>query len=98
MPRFSERMGLSPVVIQTDGMDGTLRNAIWNFISRMATTSGNFRRTLRTVEGLTDEIVGLPIQNVNDGDPLAWLLRHFQGLEWPHVYDALEWVVERAET
>lgn len=95
---FSEKMGLVRVVIQTDGMSDALRNSIWNFITRLVEMPGDWHEAHRSVEGLTDAIIGVPVQSIDYGAPLVWLLRHFQNLPWPRVYDALEYIVDRAPT
>src|SRR5713226_7554577 len=94
---FSERMGLVPVVVQTDGMNDALRNSIWNFISRLLEMPreqkryGDTNRTLESVRLIADAILGIPIQEIPHHWAMETLLMKFKTLPWPRVYDALEY-------
>lgn len=91
--RFSERQGFKNYndFIQTESMDDSLRNSIWNTIltlyydkhiySCVRSIAYHFRKTA------LDE---LPYQ---DYDKRDWLKDYFYNLSWYEVYDLLEFLV-----
>src|SRR5438093_12151866 len=83
-------MGLVPVTIQVDGMDDALRNSIWNFI-RDGIPEDDAQAVVY-VRGFTTEVLRISLDEM--GRPYRWWLgSKLALLDWPRVYDALEYAV-----
>jgi hypothetical protein len=96
-PRFSERIGAVKVEIQIDSMNAALRASIWNLVVKLLPNAGESGEAYHNaVDAITENVLRLPIENVIHSSPRNWLLRHVEQLEWPRVYDLLEFAVGRA--
>jgi len=98
MSRFSERMGLVQVALQTDDIDLPLRNSIWNCISEMI--QGDRDRgdhVLGNVQAIARDVLRVPKEHVAYQGARSWLLTRFSShLRWDEVYEVLEYVVLNA--
>ncbi len=94
MARFSERMGLVKVALQTDEMDSPLRNSIWNFVSEMIpqTIAGG----ATVVREIATEVLRVPREKPTYQDERYWLLEVFPRLPWYTIYEVLDYVVANA--
>jgi hypothetical protein len=93
--RFSERLGLVPVAIQTDGINDRLRGAIWNVINLIIPDVGT--PEYQGVLAVTLQVLSVPVQNIKEYAPKLWLLDRYRELKWPLIYDLLEYLVGAAD-
>ena len=97
---FSEREGLHPPrQIQSSGMDRALRHSIWNlFYSVFESSDWATRYWPNFAEALAIGFFKVPADQVprhSDSRSREWLFKHYQTLDWPRVYDLLEFVAVR---
>jgi AbiJ-like protein len=85
-------MGLVSAVVQTDEVNERLRNAIWNVIDALIPDEDEEV----AVHAVVVEVFAVPVQTINSNVPKVWLLKQYQTLEWPRIYDLLEYVVGAA--
>jgi len=93
--RFTERMGLVEVKIQTDGMNDRLRSGIWNLVSRIVARDSDGGQS-RVIEYVAERCLSVPRQNVPYPGAQTWLLQRVQKMSWGEVYELLEFVVDDA--
>ena len=103
--KFSERQGyVKPQdVIQTDWMSDALRNSLWNVLHvGFFDVSGLYSSTRNGTGRIQGFSVSLwsnhfkrPIdeRSSHETDILKTIRHHFFSVEWFHVYDFLEWVL-----
>src|SRR5262245_19088891 len=95
MSRFSERMGIVKVALQTEGMDDPLRNSICNFVSEML-KKGSYDYVPERVKAIAVDVLRVPAESVGYQGELYWLLNNFPKLPWYTVYEILEYLVVNA--
>lgn len=94
--RFSERQGFKNYndFIQTESMDESLRNSIWNTI---VTTYYDSRTNhiYNCVRAIAYHFRKTPLDELpyDDYDKREWLKKYYYSLEWYEVYDLLEFLV-----
>ncbi|WP_426787922.1 AbiJ-NTD4 domain-containing protein [Xanthomonas campestris] len=106
---FSQRMGLKPIgeLIQTDGIDTPLRNALWDALHlciwseaknpvRYGQVTGSNVETL--ILQLWHRFFHLPLDRVPDyiGDAVEHVRKFHFGCDWNECYDLLEFCVTHA--
>ncbi|HEY7340670.1 MAG TPA: hypothetical protein VH591_07305 [Ktedonobacterales bacterium] len=103
MPRFSQRIGLTPIrdALQKDSMDNALRYGLWNTMSRYywAFTAYEWsdiaNQSMNTLPALLyRDYFSLPLDDMPD----SWqafhrdMKNHFTSCEWYGVYDFIEFL------
>lgn len=104
MPSFSERNGYRPIrdVLQVESMDGYLRIALWNAMTRCFWVNAEFevadyefyRMTMDLLYAVWEELFKRPADE-RPKDVLGSLRKEFFSLEWYTVYELLEFLAER---
>jgi AbiJ-like protein len=103
MPRFSERAGaVPPRELQLRSMDAALRVAIWNWLDWALNKDTTGRNVWRdeywhklAKAGLWDEVLHLPVDEVQLYNVQSFFKERFFRFEWHDVYEAVEWMLPR---
>ena len=94
---FSERLGIAESVpmLQTDGMNETLRNSIWNiFYSLFQDYRSEYWISL--AEWIAHNFRKYPVDELPEYDVRCreWIKEYFYSLPWNRQYELVEFVVE----
>lgn len=104
MKSFSERKGLRPVadVIQTNGMNDSLRNSLWNVLDVALWSTKGFQYSQygkpemdSFSEGLWFHFFKMPIDTrpQYSQDKLKQIRKYFYECQWNEVYDFIEFLL-----
>ena len=95
MHKFSERMGFKEHLptIQTDGMNDSLRNSLWNYLHTLYESKYEYWHPV--AEWSARFFFKVPVDELpfRDYDNRKWLKARFYGLEWYEVYDYIEFIM-----